>query len=139
MIGILIVSSGFRFIGAKLLPMAVAGVVLILSVIELVRDVGRNKISSVQKKQEEKQTHQSVSHRYLLEGSWIVAFFLALYLVGFLVAMCLFILFYLKWHRRRWRTAILMAITVSVLIYVVFTYLFGLTLYPGLIFKHLGL
>jgi hypothetical protein len=139
MIGILIVSSGFRFMKAKLLPMTVAGVILTLSVIELVKDIRLNKISSVSKKPEGVQKSHIFPHRYLLEGAWIVGFFLTLYLVGFLVAIGLFILFYLKWHRRRWRTAILMAIVVTGLIHGIFTYLMGVSLYPGLISEPLGL
>jgi len=136
MLGVLITSAGFRQIEAKLLPMVVAGVVLFLSVIELVREAKGNKGSPSQKESAAgaDEASKGLLGRYLYEGAWIIGFFLGIYLVGFLAAMALFILAYLKLHGRRWLISIIMAVTVTLFSYATF-YLLGVDSYPGLLFR----
>lgn len=135
MVGIIIISAGFRRLEAKLLPLIVAGIVLCLSVVELLRENWGNKGSPVERESIADEASEGLLLRYVHEGAWIVGFFLAICFVGFNVGTILFILSYLKLNGRRWRTAIIMAILVAMTNYGTFTYLLGIELYPGLIFK----
>jgi len=67
-----------------------------------------------------------------------VGFFVAIYLLGFIIAIPLFILAYMKAHGTRWLAAITFAILTPTIIYGIFELALGVVLYRGLLFAWLG-
>ena len=73
--------------------------------------------------------------RYGVLFAWLVGLFLAVYLAGFLVAIPLFILSYMKTHGAKWHVAIIFAILVTAIVYGVFEVALKVYLYEGLLFS----
>ncbi len=129
-----------EYFASKLLPLLVGSLVFVLAAIELGRVIMARRSSRTSVTESETgisaETRGS-QRRYLLTGGWIVGFFLAIYLGGFLVAIPLFVLFYAKSHGVRW----LVAVSLSILMTAVgsaFQFLLRVELYPGLLLIWLG-
>ena len=137
MLIILIVSLNFRYLEAKLLPMIVAGITLILACIELYRE------SSKQQEQGSEQDatfgFREIIKKSLFEAAWMMGLLFAVFLFGFLLAIPAFIFFYLKMHQKPWIISIVISIVTATILYGSFQYLLHADLYQGIIFeKSLG-
>lgn len=136
MAGIIALASGFPYWQAKLTPLAVAGAVIILAVIQLIKEIGPLKASSSDKKIKANKTESRDSlHSYLLEGAWMVGFAVAIYLIGLVAAIPSFVIAYMKSHGTPWPISILVAVLLTIFCYVVFSYFLEVGFYPGIIFK----
>ncbi len=138
---ILGLSVGAEYFRFKLIPLIVSGFVLILSAIGLRREIlARDKSGTTATRDETddgKETRESW-YRYSLIGAWVVGFLLAIYLLGFITAIPLFLLSYLKTHGAKWRIAITIAVLTTAIIYGVFILGLKVYLYEGLLFRWLG-
>jgi len=65
-------------------------------------------------------------------------FFLGIYLLGFLIAIPLFILSYMKWLGTGWRVAITFTLIIPAIIYSAFEVGLHIDLYRGLLLIWLG-
>ncbi|MFC1945490.1 tripartite tricarboxylate transporter TctB family protein [Chloroflexota bacterium] len=65
---------------------------------------------------------------------WLVGFWAAIYIVGFIVAIPSFILAYMKTRGVSWLTSIISAVVITGIVYAVFIQLFNIHLYEGLIY-----
>jgi hypothetical protein len=124
---------------SKLLPIVVSSIVFILAAVALKQEgltAKEQKINGIglSASQEPKERR----HAYLFTGIWVISFTLAIYLVGFLIAIPLFIFAYMRSHGIDWFTAIIFAILTPAFIYGIFEFAVGITLYPGLLFASLG-
>ncbi len=119
------------------LPLIFGTIILVLSVIELRKELrskkGRETADSVTPQPEAK-TGGELRRFYSVLG-WVVGFALGIYLLGYLTSMPLFALAYLKRHGRGWVLAICFAVIVTAFIYGIFEVGFRLQLYRGLIWK----
>ena len=134
-------SVGAEYFKFKLIPLIVSGFGLILSAIGLSREIlARDKSGTTATRDEThggKETSESW-YRYSLIGAWVVGFLLAIYLLGFITAIPLFLLSYLKTHGAKWRKAITVAVLTTVIIYGVLILGLKVHLYEGLLFRWLG-
>jgi hypothetical protein len=139
MLAIFFASFQMEYLDAKLIPMIVSAVGFFLAAIEIGREILRKEAPSAITETEQAQEKPKRLHlRYLYEGSWLAGFGLAIYLVGFLAAIPLFTISYLKLHGRRWLPSVTVAAVMTLVLYGLLTYLFGIDLYPGLIPELLG-
>ncbi|MFC1893793.1 tripartite tricarboxylate transporter TctB family protein [Chloroflexota bacterium] len=67
-------------------------------------------------------------------GAWLVGFALFIYLLGFLIAVPLYTLFYMKQRGSRWLGAFVTAVLFTAIIYIVFEVALGVILYKGVLF-----
>ena len=125
----------------KLLPLVIGSAVFVLSAIGLWREISAGNQQEVTvtggdttRAEEAKESWRG----YLLAGSWVVGFFLVIYLLGFIIAIPLFIISYMKTHGMRWLTAIAFTILTPLLIYGIFELALGVDLYRGLFLTLLG-
>ena len=133
------VAWGYPYQQAKLAPLTLSGLIVILVVVQLVREVRSRKELASEARREEKKAEPSESTlRYLLEGAWMGGFAVAIYLFGFLVAIPSFGIAYMRSHGAKWSIAIIITALMTILSWGIFSYLLGVRLYPGLIFKQLG-
>ena len=128
------------YFSSKMLPLIISGAIFFLAAIQLSREF-------LAKTRPEKTLTEEVAgggerketwYGYSLVSAYVVGFFLAIYLLNFIIAIPLFTLAYMKTHGTRWRVAITSAIVITVLIYVIFELALDLNLYQGLLFKVLG-
>jgi ABC-type sugar transport system permease subunit len=136
-IGILVVGMSWRFEEpqAKWLPMILGSVLTILSALQLLKDM------LVQSKQREAKERvvQSASTlreqhlRFLVALAWILGFAVGIYLLGFVIAIPLFIVTYVKSRGRSWLKSILLALMVTAFVYGGFELGFKVYLHRGFI------
>lgn len=134
-------SLGMEYFESKLLPLIIGGIVFVLAAVGLRKEilVGDEHEATVTEGDETRREETGVSWRgYLLAGAWVAGFFLAIYLLGFIIAIPLFILSYMKAHGTRWLLAIIFAILTPLLIYGLFELALRVVLYRGLLFTWLG-
>ncbi len=141
MLVVIISSLRMEYFESKLLPIIIGSVVFVLAAIALWRELlaGGKSRATVTGGETTREEETGVGWlRYLLAGAWVVGFFLAIYLLGFIIAIPLFILSYMKSHGTGWLTTIIFTILTPVLIYGIFELALKVDLYPGLLFTWLG-
>jgi hypothetical protein len=141
----LVVAAGYPFLQAKIVPMIVCGVILLLSLVELVRDFSKRNRAQVPRRMvlsdddEEETDRETGTPAYLKEAAWMVGFFLIIYAIGFIAGIGLFTAVYAGVRKTKWFIAVGMGVFMAVLAYVLFAYLVNSELYPGIIPRALGL
>ena len=127
------VSYHFSYVQAKLAPMTISGLIIILAAIQLYteyRSALRFKEKSDQKKAP---SETSESFRpYFIQGLWMVGFVLAIALFGFLVAIPLFVISYMRTQGVNWEKSLLVAASTLIVMYILFSIALEVELYPGL-------
>ncbi|MFH0914766.1 MAG: tripartite tricarboxylate transporter TctB family protein [Chloroflexota bacterium] len=137
---IIIVSSiMMKSFESKVLPLIFGGIVFFLAAVGLWQEMapGKAKPTAGEGKKDEKETGREGWLGYLIHGAWVGGFILVIYLLGYLVAIPLFLLTYMKRLGTRWLTALIFAVVTTLLIWGVFEIALGLELYRGLILEWL--
>jgi len=139
-IALITIVAGLRMpdFQSKLLPLVLGGSVLVLAAAGLWRDIRSEDKTRATATEAENGSEQKVGGgQYLVVVVWTAGFILAIFLVGFLISMPLFIFSYMKTHNVRWLTSIVCAVVTTAIIYFGFQTLLGVELYPGLLFTWL--
>ncbi len=119
-----------RYQSIKILPMIIGGLIFVLAGIALVRDL----ISKKDTRGPEEETPLSI---YWRTGLWILALALGIYIIGFLIAIPIFIILYLKKHDTKWLKSIIVGAITTTLLYLAFEVALKVDLYRGLLFSWL--
>ena len=112
------------------IPILMGTIIFVLAGITLIRELRSAKKQSNEDKEEEPPLSS-----YWQTGAWVLGVGVGIYLVGFLVAIPLFIISFLRLNGSRWWTSAIIAGCTTVIIYVVFEYLLQVHLYRGLFFN----
>lgn len=134
MVVIIAVSLTMKYLASKLLPIIVASIVLVSAGVGLSREVTRKPKIAGEGKRGKGEAGLSW-WSYLIHGGWVVGFFTAIYLVGFVISIPLFVLLYMHYLGARWLTATIYAAITTGLVYAVFQVAMQIDLYWGLLFK----
>lgn len=129
-----VTSLGFRRLEAKLMPLMTSGATILLALGGLAVESRKSRKQTGLEGEAGTWTSDQVRRLALILG-WIVGFFLAIYLLGFMAAIALSVLVYLKMQGRPWRTVVTFTVLFSLFIYVVFELALKSDLYPGLLFS----
>jgi peptidoglycan/LPS O-acetylase OafA/YrhL len=129
-------SLTFRYWESTVLPLATSSVILILAAVEVGKELRRrNKEEAAVETEGGKEGKHSIDIRKLgLVFGFVAAFSLAVYLLGFYIAIPLFSLAYLKWRGRSWLVAVVFAIAMLAFVYGVFVLGLKAPLFEGLVF-----
>jgi len=133
---VFVASYHFSYFQAKLGPLTISGLILILTVIQLVREHRRNK--SCQNGPKQKTIHSTTAESvrpYLIQSLWMIGFVLAISFFGFIVAIPLFGIAYMRSNGIKWHKTLLIAALTLAVIYFLFAFLLDVSLYPGIIPK----
>ncbi len=125
---------------SKFLPLTFASLILVLAVMRLWREIkaGGETAGTTADDETGSASADAVGWRgYLVHGSWVVGFALGIYLLGFLVAIPIFMLAYMRWLGTRWLTVIISAIVTPAILYGLFEIALKTVLYRGLLFTWL--
>jgi len=124
-----IVSSlGMGHWKSKLLPLIMGSLIFIFGAIELLTGIFAT--GGEPRKDEES---KRILRGYLVTGVWVGGFVAAIFLLGFLIAIPLFVLSYMRLHGSTWLGAILITIFILGFMYVISEPLAGIELYRGII------
>ena len=122
---------------AKFMPFLIITVISALVILELVREFRKAK-DEVEIKPEQSEAHIAAKSENTLSFYaflWIFGFALAVFLVGFLIAIPLGVLMYLRFKSKKgWFTSIGMAVCLDLFIYVAFETALKVPLFRGLFF-----
>ncbi len=129
---IIIVSSLGHPFKVTLLPLLISIIVFLLAAVEL-----RKELSAKDKPREAPEMGKiegNASGGYVPVLSWLAGLAIGIYLLGFLVAIPLFITSYLKTQGKNWLTTISVAILTTVFLWAAFEFMLEVELYRGLLF-----
>ncbi len=132
----IIQSLTFRYWESIVLPLAMSSLIFVMAAVEVVKELRRQdkRETAIEgKPQTETKTRVEMSRLSLVFG-WAAGFSLAIYLLGFLIAVPLFAFSYLKWRGRSWLTATIFAVVMLGFIYGAFELGLKAPLFKGLIF-----
>ena len=141
MLVIMISALTMKRVESRLLPLIIGGVVLALAGIRLWQEILAEAGSGTTVADAETDGGEEARESwrgYLPSGVWIVGFFLAVYLLGFMIAIPLFTFGYMKSHGVRWLISIILTTVVTVTEYSIFQVVLRVELYRGLLFTWLG-
>jgi len=134
------IATTYPYLQARIVPMLVAGIIMLLAIVELVKGLRSRAAPITPKEVGQTEGNEKTDLRgSLVQGAWMVGFLLVIYLVGFPVGIASFTAMYARAHKTRWPTAIGLGVFMAVLSYVLFSYLVEAELYPGIIVRSLGL
>lgn len=135
MAGAIAVASGYPYLQAKLSVIASALVVLVLSLVQLVRELrlkkGKRDASEAEAARPDIDASTS---QYALEAAWMAGFALTIYLLGFIIAIPIYICAYMKLHGTKWPVAIITGVLMAAFSYGIFVLALEMKLYPGVFF-----
>ena len=135
MLAVFILSALQKYYESKLLPMIISGIVLILAGIGLGREMAGGGATRGKKVDEDQMiVSGSEWRRILLALTWLTGFILIVFLIGFIVAIPIFVAAYMKTHGTKWFTAITFAVISTAFMYGVFEIAMKVTLYRGILF-----
>lgn len=136
---------------SKLLPLVVSGFIFVLAGIQLMKEISQNeqankigsKAEHIDEEWEDSATDSAEWWRKnIIVFSWLLGFFLLIYVLGFIISILIFVFAFLKFNRRGWPTSIITALMSTALIYVVFVVVLKADLFPGIItealLRHFG-
>lgn len=132
--GTIFYSFTYPYLESWLLPVIIAAIVLILAAFQLAKELRTAGEDSAQEEASEKKHAYALSECWP-SAAWICGFCLALYLVGFLITIPLFVFSYIKSRGRGWVSSIAVPIVMTLSIYLIFTTFLKLDLHPGLFFE----
>ena len=124
------IQYGFQ---SKLLPVLIGGIAVLLAAIGL-----RNEIVIGHKQEVTGLLAQETWRGYVVHLGWVVGFLLGIYFLGYLMAIPVFVLSYMKRLGTRWLTGLISALIATGFIYAVFEIALELKLYRGLFLSLLG-
>jgi len=114
---------------AKLFPLITLLTVLILLVIQIIREFSTLK----EKGTGERRKKESFDHKHLTLWAWMLGTVLMLWVLGFMGTVVLLPFLYLRFQRESWLLSITLSLGCGVFFYTLFDLLLKMTLYPGLI------
>lgn len=132
------ISLGLKYTSAKMLPMIISGVVILMASVGLVGEITTRRKSGTTTALDTEDSGEAAGEswqQYALVGVWLAGFFLTIYVVGFLAAIFLFMLGYMKTHGTKWLTSTIFAIVTTTIVYGLFVALLKVYLYKGLLFS----
>ncbi|MFC2067867.1 tripartite tricarboxylate transporter TctB family protein [Chloroflexota bacterium] len=127
-------------LSSRLLPLVIGCLILVFAITGIGRELlsrGQSGSSMVPDESDSKNDTKESWRSYSFVCAWIVGFIIVIYLLGFLIAIPIFLLLYLKTHGARWRVAISIAGITTGTIYSVFIVALNVHLYKGFLFLNM--
>jgi small-conductance mechanosensitive channel len=135
MIFVVIRSLMFGSWESTLFPVIIGSICLVLLILVLWKELRTRNQSAPEDKVEVPTGGTNI----LIIMVWLASFAIGIYLLGFLIAIIVFIFTYLKMHRISWLSSTIMAVATTGILYSIFKFGLGLELYNGLVFQMLSL
>jgi hypothetical protein len=129
----IIESLTFVYWESIVLPLGVSIIIFILAGVQVAREWRRDRAAKAAATAKESDTKAENRRLWPVLG-WAAGLCLAIYLLGFYIAIPVYAFAYLKWRRRSWLMAVIFAVALLVFSYAVFTIGLKVPLYKGLIF-----
>ena len=136
MLAAIAVIMNFSFWQAKLAPMTVTGIIVVLGAFQLKKEISAAGSADPADASGERKTEPNL-RGYLVEGAWMVGLVAAVYLFGLLAAILFYGIAYMKAHGASLPMSVLVTALITLFSYAVFSYILEVSFYPGLIIDRL--
>lgn len=134
MVAATVIIINFPFWQAKLAPLTVTLIIVILGAVQLKREISATPSAVSDDRPGEASDQPRESPRgYLIEGVWMISFFAGIYLLGLLPAILFFGIAYMKAHGASLPMAVIVTASVTCFAYIVFSYILQIRFYQGVI------
>jgi hypothetical protein len=130
----IIQSLTFGYWESMALPLFVSSAIFVLAAVEVAREWRVDKGEKAAARTAKDSDTRAENRRLGLTFGWAAGFCLAIYLLGFYIAIPVFAFAYLKWRKRSWLAAVIFAVALLAFSYAVFAIGLKASLYKGLIF-----
>ena len=142
------ISLTYSSMKMKLLPVIVSGLLLILSAIELTREIlARKRAPGKNQAQAEGAPHATANEEVGLESdgdirgdmigfAWLMGMIIGTYLLGLLASIPIFMFIYLINHGIGWFKSLIMATVTVISTYLIFIKVLQVELFQGIILAH---
>ena len=142
-LAVVIGAYNYPFQASRRIPVIIGIAVFVLATIALINELRTKKktpgneqeVPGYNKEIPSDEEAQPSLASYWRTGAWVCGLGLAIYLVGFLVAIPLFIITFLKVNGTGWWRSIIISVVTSGCIYGIFEYLLKFELYRGVFFN----
>jgi hypothetical protein len=150
---VIITALGYNF-KARLIPLVVALPCLAMAIYrfavdlkgkekeglsgedELLKDImDKVDVTVDHKEKKEKISSEEKKRRFFNMAVWILGFVVLIFLFGFLIAIPVFTLLFMRYHKESWILSLSCAVGLCVSVYIAFVVIAKTILYEGLIFK----
>jgi len=143
-VGVIVIIMALRWpFKTAFFPVITAIPVVLMAVAELVmglRGMKKSEKGGVDFKPSEDVDPKVAMRRTLVTFAWIIGFFLLIVLLGFPIAVFLFLFLNLKWQAKEsWRLTLLLTVATSIFFYGLFIRMLDIRFYEGVILRALGL
>jgi di/tricarboxylate transporter len=129
-------SLTFHYWESTVLPLAVSSLIIVLAIIETGKELRFRYREPAAPEQDNRKDARDrpETKRLVLALGWVAGFSLVIVLLGFYIAIPVFIFSYLKWRGRSWLVAAVFAVAVLAFIYGIFEFGLKVPLFKGIIF-----
>lgn len=132
---IFINSLSFPYRDARLVPVLASTVIMAMMLIEIIRKFrGQVKVLPGEEKAEAGNKDKGEWSKLARLMGWVGGLLVGIYVLGFMFAIPLFLLAYLKSQGRSWLIAVTFSVSITATIYVIFVIAAGIMFPAGLIF-----
>ena len=134
MVAAIVIGINFSFWQAKLAPLIVSGIIVILGAFQL-----RREISALPSEDTDNRSGEDAAPSgekpggYIIQSLWMIGFAAGAFLFGLLPAIIVFCLSYMTAHGASVPKAVIVTVSITCVVYAVFSYILELQLYPGMI------
>jgi hypothetical protein len=118
---------------AKVFPLIILFILLILLMIQIVREV----LAYKEKGTTEGDKGDSLRTKHLTIWIWMAGTVLMLWVLGFMGTVILLPFLYLRFKKESWLLSITLSLGCGIFFYGLFGYLLKMPLYPGMIFENI--
>lgn len=138
-----VASLGYSDIKVKLMPALMSGLTIVLALFALIQDLKAGARQNMPTDEdgdviEDEKIIGTPLRAYFQAFLWFAGLIALVYGLGFIIAVPLWMFVYLWRHGSQWWTAILLGVGMIVIIYLVFTTLLQIELYPGIVIEWLN-
>ena len=129
-------SLTFRYWESTVLPLATSSFIFILAAVKIGKELRHQdkRGAAIEKTSGKESKNKNEIRRLGLVFGWVAGFSLAIYLLGFHIAIPFFAFSYLKWRGRSWLAATVFAVAMLAFVYGTFELGLKAPLFKGLIF-----
>jgi hypothetical protein len=133
-----VTSMSYEELKVKLMPAIISGATIVLSLIALYNDLKSGSKASMPTDEdgdviEDEKIVGTPLVDYFKAFLWFAAMIACVYILGFLIAIPVWMIIYLWKNGTKWWSAIPQGIVLTIIIYVVFTTLLQIELYKGIV------
>ena len=141
MVIVIVASLRMDQFASKLMPLVMGALTLIMAAVGLWGEMQKRNQPAVAARPDDTGSGELIDAswtRELLNLAWVLGFSVGIFLFGFIIAIPIFLLSYMKWLGIRWSVSLVFSVLTTGVSYYLFQVAMSVDFYPGVILTWLG-